>query len=93
MLGIDLPALTGPGLELVYAASWFMGNSFPGTMISGAGGRYPRALCGDFARATSLPRSLSGGQVSEDAFTPATHQVLLPPPSAFLRQRENRRRV
>ena len=35
----DLPALTGPGLELVYAASWFMGNSFPGTMISGAGGR------------------------------------------------------
>ncbi len=33
---LDLPALTGPGLELVYAASWFMGNSFPGTMISGA---------------------------------------------------------
>ncbi len=37
--GIDLPALTGPGSELVYAASWFMGDSFPGTMISGAGGR------------------------------------------------------
>ena len=35
----DLPALTGPGLELVYAASWLMGNSSPGTMISGAGGR------------------------------------------------------
>ena len=35
----DLPALTGPGSRLVYAASWFMGNSFPGTMISGAGGR------------------------------------------------------
>jgi hypothetical protein len=43
---IDLPALTGPSLELVYAASWFMGHSFPGTMISGAGGRYPSALCG-----------------------------------------------
>ena len=43
---IDLPALTGPGTELVYAASWFMGNPFPGTMISGAGGRYPSALCG-----------------------------------------------
>ena len=42
----DLPVLTGPGLELVYAASWFMGNSFPGTMVSGAGGRYPSALCG-----------------------------------------------
>ncbi len=38
-VGVDLPALTGPGSELVYAASWFMGNSFPGTMISGAGGR------------------------------------------------------
>ena len=37
--GIDLPALTGPGSELVYAASWFMGNSFLGTMTSGAGGR------------------------------------------------------
>jgi hypothetical protein len=35
----DLPALTGPGSELVYAASWFMGNPSPGTMISGAGGR------------------------------------------------------
>ena len=35
----DLPASAGPGSELVYAASWFMGNSFPGTMISGAGGR------------------------------------------------------
>ena len=35
----DLPALTGPGSELVYAASWIMGNSFPGTMISGAGSR------------------------------------------------------
>jgi hypothetical protein len=35
----DLPALTGPGSGLVYAASWFMGNSFPGIMISGAGGR------------------------------------------------------
>ncbi len=34
-----LPALTGPDSELVYAASWFMGNSFPGTAISGAGGR------------------------------------------------------
>ena len=33
----DLPALTGSGSELVYAASWFMGNSVPGTMISGAG--------------------------------------------------------
>jgi len=42
----DQPALFGPGSELVYAALWFMGNSFPGTMISGAGGRYPRALCG-----------------------------------------------
>jgi hypothetical protein len=38
-LEIDLPALTGPGSGLVYAASWFMGNSSPGTMISGAGGR------------------------------------------------------
>ena len=35
----DLPALTGPGSELVYAASWFMGNPSLGTMISGAGGR------------------------------------------------------
>ncbi len=34
---LGLPALTGPGLELVYAASWFMGNSSPGTLISGAG--------------------------------------------------------
>ena len=34
----DLPALTGPGTELVYAASWSMGNSPSGTMISGAGG-------------------------------------------------------
>jgi hypothetical protein len=33
-----LPTLTGPSTELVYAASWFMGNSSPGTMISGAGG-------------------------------------------------------
>jgi hypothetical protein len=33
----DLPALTGPGSELIYAASWFMGNPSPGTMISGAG--------------------------------------------------------
>jgi len=24
--GVDLPVLTGPGSELVYAASWFMGN-------------------------------------------------------------------
>jgi len=31
----DLPALTGPGSELIYAALWFMGNSSPGTMISG----------------------------------------------------------
>ena len=37
-----LPALTSPGSGLVYAASWFMGNSFPGTMISGAGGRYSK---------------------------------------------------
>ncbi len=36
---VDLPASTGPGLELVYAASWFMGNPSLGTMISGAGGR------------------------------------------------------
>jgi hypothetical protein len=43
---IDLPASTGPGSQLIYAASWFMGNSFPGTMLSGAGGRYPSALCG-----------------------------------------------
>ena len=35
----DVPALTGPGLQLVYAASWFMGNSSLGTIISGAGGR------------------------------------------------------
>jgi hypothetical protein len=35
---IDRPALTGPGLGLVYAASWFIGNSSPGTVISGAGG-------------------------------------------------------
>ena len=42
----DQPALFGPGSELVYAASWFIGNSSPGTMISGAGGRYPSALCG-----------------------------------------------
>ncbi len=42
----NLPASIGPGSELVYAASWFMGNSFPGTMISAAGGRYPSALCG-----------------------------------------------
>jgi hypothetical protein len=41
-----LPASTGPGTELVYAASWFMGSSSSGTMISGAGGRYPSALCG-----------------------------------------------
>ncbi len=46
----DLPALTGPGTELVYAASWFMGNSSPGTMISGAGGLYPSALCGRIVR-------------------------------------------
>ena len=43
---LDLPALTGPGSKLVYAASWFIGDSSPGTMISGAGGRYPSALCG-----------------------------------------------
>ena len=42
--GGDQPSLIGPGLELVYAASWFMVNSFSGTMISGAGGRYPSAL-------------------------------------------------
>jgi hypothetical protein len=29
----DLPASTGPGSGFVYAASWFMGDSFPGTMI------------------------------------------------------------
>ncbi len=46
----DLPALTGPGSGLVYAASWFMGNPSPGTMISGAGGRYPSALCGRIVR-------------------------------------------
>ena len=34
-----LPASTGPGSQLVYAASWSMGNSSLGTMISGAGGR------------------------------------------------------
>ncbi len=43
---IGLPALTGPGSGLVYAASWSMGNSVPGTMISGAGGREPSALWG-----------------------------------------------
>jgi hypothetical protein len=37
--GNDLPVSTGPGSQLVYAASWFMGNSSLGTMISGAGGR------------------------------------------------------
>ncbi len=36
---LDVPALTGPGLQLVYAASWSMGNSSLGTIISGAGGR------------------------------------------------------
>jgi hypothetical protein len=36
---IDRPALTGPGLGLVYAASWFMVNFSPGMMIPGAGGR------------------------------------------------------
>ena len=35
----DLPASTGPGSELVYAAFGVMGNSSAGTMISGAGGR------------------------------------------------------
>jgi hypothetical protein len=34
---LDLPASTGPGSQLVYAASWFMGNPSPGTMNSGAG--------------------------------------------------------
>jgi hypothetical protein len=41
----DLPALTGPGLELVYAASWFMGIPSPGTMISGAVGSTRRDAC------------------------------------------------
>ena len=35
----DVPALTGPGLELVYAAfGWFCNPSI-GTSVSGAGGR------------------------------------------------------
>jgi hypothetical protein len=38
---LDLPASTGPGSKLVYAASSFIGNSSPDTMIPGAGGRYP----------------------------------------------------
>ena len=37
--GTDLPELIGPSSKLVYAASWFMGNSSPGRTISGAGGQ------------------------------------------------------
>jgi hypothetical protein len=42
----DLPALTGPGSKLVYAASWLIGNSPSDTMVPDAGGQYPSALCG-----------------------------------------------